>query len=75
MTNKTAEKCYTGQPIVDAVREYVVCATCKDVNSTIGLRGNAWFDPYVAYGSHMGAYVHFGCLSIQRKAELETQVC
>lgn len=65
-------KSWTGQPIVDATRELVLCATCKSASHPVGLHSDAWYDPFIAYGTRMGAYVHYGCLSAQRKAELET---
>lgn len=67
-----AGKAWTGQPIVDETRDLVLCATCKSESHPIGLHSDAWYDPFIAYGPRIGAYVHYGCLSAQRKAELET---
>ena len=58
-----SETAWTGQPMTKD--EYVLCPVCQDQESLIGLRGSAWFDHY-----NQQRYVHFGCLSEQRKREL-----
>ena len=71
-------KIFTGQAYIqDGInrwdhRESVACGKC---GRPIGLRtvfpedtGLAWFDPY---RGKIGKYVHFECLSLKRKKEIE----
>ena len=71
--------CFTGQPQTD--REEVLCPVCKDYQNLLGLRTSAWYDPYIdnTYKVELtgkgqeqprGLYVHYRCLSEQRKDEL-----
>lgn len=57
---------WTGQLSND--KEEVLCNACKD--GLVNLRWAAWFDPYLPFGQSRGSYVHYGCLSEQRKAEI-----
>ncbi len=57
---------WTGQ--LSNGREEVLCNACKD--GLVNLRWSAWFDPYLPFGESRGSYVHYGCLSAQRKAEI-----
>ncbi len=67
-----SEVCYTGQPMTQ--NEEVLCPVCKDHSSLLHLRYNAWYDVYCSEPRIKpqipGVYVHFNCLSEQRKQEL-----
>jgi len=59
------EKIFTGQ-ILDCRTEKIVCPVCGE---EVSIRC-AWLDPY-RKESRLGAYVHFECLSEQRKNEIK----
>lgn len=64
--------CFTGQPFIgDPVKENVECAVCKE---SINLRSDAWFDKFNKTYEPSGCYVHYHCLSPQRKAEIKLEM-
>ena len=64
-TSVALEKIFTGQ-MLNCNTEKIVCPVCGEEESI----RCAWLDPY-RKESRLGAYVHFECLSEQRKNELE----
>jgi hypothetical protein len=68
MTSTTEGTAFTGQPFVGFER--VACTKC---GAPVHLRSTGWFDSYQdTYGTG-GTYVHYGCLSPQRLAEIEAE--
>jgi len=58
---------YFGQP--EDIKERVVCPVCGGLTN---LRFTAWFDSYNHTYGPKGCYVHYKCLSEERKSEIST---
>lgn len=58
LTSVFNETCWTGQPMTSSER--VKCNRCNDTTKLIHLRTDAWYDPYLPFGTNSGSYVHFG---------------
>lgn len=69
LTSVFNETCWTGQPMTSSER--VKCNRCNDTTKLIHLRTDAWYDPYLPFGTNSGSYVHFGCLSQGRLSEIQ----
>lgn len=50
------------------VREEVICPVCNNTDRLVGLRTSGYYDSY-----NKGRYVHYGCLSERRKAEIAAE--
>lgn len=65
-----SETLFTGQ--LYTADERLVCPVCNDMDNLLHLRYNAWYDPYLMReNGEMGKYVHYGCLSERRAAEVK----
>lgn len=66
------KQCFTGQSIEKIAhgKEYVRCACCQS-DDLISLQAGGWFDRFkVNTDTGSGQYVHYSCLSQERKKEL-----
>lgn len=65
--------CFTGQVIEDSRFELVRCARCNS-DDFINVHSSGWFDRTFLFGTHQGAYVHYGCLPPERIEEIRIEL-
>ena len=59
---------FTGQPFIGhPSAENVACSKC---GGSVHLRSTAWYDTWNDPFKKGGSYVHYGCLSSERAAEI-----